>query len=116
MPSISAQSFEIVDALNAIVTLVTQSFGTLVITVQRAGSGANTTIAFVMTQNGVQVAAQVLANPTIAVAEQWVSDKVSAVVGAQMQFKIHFFSVNPTITATIGCFNGNVVVPANWWQ
>ena len=115
MPLIRGQAFVIVDDQNATITLDTTSFGQLVITVQRAGSGANTTITLVLRRDGVLVNQQTLNNPTVAGCEAWISDNVSNVVGETFQFRVHFYTVQPQITATISCWDGGMTIPPVWW-
>jgi hypothetical protein len=114
VPAIRAQSLEIVDNAHGIVTLVTH-YGTIVIDIVRGGAGGNTSITYTVVKDGVQVDGAVIANATIAAAEAWASQAVSRIVGEALQFRVHFFSLNP-LSAQIGCFNGGDVIPSNWWQ
>lgn len=115
MPAVISQSFQVVNNQTGIFTLVTTAFGTLVITAFRAGVGAGTTVTMTLTRDGAQVIQQVLNNPSITTCETWCSDQVANIVGASMQFRVHFYSINPNVTATAGCWNPGVTIPSVWW-
>lgn len=115
MPAITGQSIVVVNDTTVIITVNTTNFGTLSATMQMQING-NCTV--VLTQNSLPILNTALANATASSIETEVQNALMALVTvggvAQMQIRVHVFSLNP-FRLTIGTFDVNNPIPVIWW-
>lgn len=118
MPPIQSQTITVSpDNALATITIVSSTDGTIVITGTKSGS----TVTMRMERDGVLVSGPGITNPqaistaTQAQIENWINNTFVAVGSISFRLASHVFSLTPTLSLTITCYNPGVMLPANWW-